>query len=352
MASRLDFLFPDVQGIHCTILQEQPEVVVFTDCNEGIKQAEKINRFAELTFHERFAECVNEGVFAPAKFREIFPDETLPEESLEGFHFFDKVALNTWLESNPKCPLCSRKIEEILVCPYLTEKFGLRLEDHLRIPPQIEQVTSDHSVAVQPSSMFQDPDSMIKLFLVEMADLLNRGIDPLVNPPRVGLIGWCLERDPEEAKALLEVIKRDQALTYANLLVLKKNPIVGVLKQQIDIYLESLGPRPEQDPGQGVQMQTFIQAFFLDNTNWKFFNSLMEQANITLTYELTDLVMVPPDKRRLIFTPVDLDTMREQARQSQIKRAIVGLIGAAMILFFTFRRIHALFKRSPPIPKT
>ena len=354
---RFNLLFPGLEHPLSIFSQDQIGEFVFTDCNGGVRHAEKINRLAELTFDSEFPRCLEGGALDPIKFSEVFPDETLPEESMDGFHIFDREDLNRWINAEKKrtCPICTKKVEEIVLCPYLTEKFWGRREDLLRHPPIVVKLTGEHVVNVEPSSVLQDPDSILKLFLVEMAHFMNQGIDPFAEEfhPDQGLIAWCFERDREETQVLLDVIHREKALSSANLMVLKKNPLVLALKQQIDVYLESLGPVPEERPAPGAQMQLFIQCFFGDNTNWTFFNSLMSQANVTLTYELTDLVMLPPDQKRFIQRNVNLEEVKEQARRSQIKRAIGGLIFAGLVLFYCTRRIYySLFKSSKPISKT
>ena len=360
--NRLDLLFTRdsseflISHPDCVITGGPIDEFVFTDCNGGVQHATKINNFARLTFHERFPECLNERKVDPERFQEVFPNETLPEDSLEGFHFFDREALRRWIVDEQKrtCPICVRRMDELLVCPYLTEKFNERREELLQEAPVIEKLTGEHVVNVEPSSVLQDRQCMASLFLVEMALFAKNGEDPLVSDfvPETGLIAWCLERDEEDAKSILDAIRREKAMTHVNIRVLKQNPLADVIKKIIDAYLESLGTGQDGESIRGAQMQLFMQCFFGDNTNWTLYNSLMTHGNLTLTYELADVVMVPPDKRRLILPRMNHDEVKAEAKQKLKFRGLVGLVVASVTLFYLFRSIYRYFKAPDSTIKT
>lgn len=354
--NRLDLLFSDVRHPDCVIMGGEIEEFVFTDCNGGVQHAKKINNFARLTFDERFQECISDGKVDPERFREVFPDETLPEDSLEGFHFFDRAALHRWIfdEQKRTCPICVQTVDELLVSPYLTEKFNQRREELLREAPPIVKLTGEHVVNVEPSSVLQDRQCIATLFLVEMALFAKRGEDPLAPDfsPTEGLIAWCLERDEEDAKSILDAIRREKAMTHVNIGVLKQNPLTDVIKNVIDAYLESLGSREEGESIRGAQMQLFMQCFFGDNTNWTLYNSLMIHANLTLTYELADVVMVPPNKRRLILPRMNHENVKAEAKQRLKLRGLVGLVVASVTLFYLFRSIYRYFKEPTATTKS
>jgi len=357
--SRFDLLYTSLQHPGCSIAQGPIEEFVFTDCNGGVKHAERINRLAQLMFHERFNECLVEGKIDRQRFSDVFPDDTFPEASLDElhifeFHIFNKSDLEQWLQRSHQCPNCQSIVKEILPCPYLTQKFGERDESQLTNPPEVQKLSGEHIVNVAPSSVLQDPNELLKLFLVEMAYFASQGETPLTEEfaPEEGLIAWCLIHDKDEAQMLLRVIRRDLALSKVHLDVLKRNPMVHALKKNIDVYLESIGNIPEHEQVLGAQMQRFIQSFLGDHTNWVFFNSLLTDTNISLNYTLTDLVMIPPGKERSLGPHSQLEDVKEREAKSRTRRAFVGLVAAAMTLAFVGRRILAFFRRSKTIPES
>lgn len=351
--SPFDLFYNKVTHLPCVITQDKIKEVVFTGCNGGVEQGEKINRLAQKVFHERFRECIIEDTFNPEKFSEIFPDDELPYDSFDGFHMFDKAQLLKWLEQSPKCPICKDIIEQILPCPYLTQKFGERSKDALRTLPEIQKLSGDHVINMDPSSFFRDPNELLKLFLLEMAYFELQGQNPLDASfdPNEGLIAWCLLHDKDEANILLEWLRQDFALSKVHINVLKKHPMLQVFKGSIDVCLESIGPIPESEQMLGRQMQYFITAFVGDHTNQLLFDRLWEELNVSLNYTLADLVMIPPDKKRCISPHIRWDEIQKQEESDRIKRAIVGLIATSITLYFVSRRIVAFFRSSKSIPE-